>query len=81
MTIGVAVPEICSQTDRHTDWRTDRNTLLCYCAGVVMKMAKKFSTSESHQQICQLSVDVDCPGSMLWHCGRCYLRMRLFCFL
>ena len=34
VTIGPAVPEICSRTDRHTERQTDRNTPLPYRGGV-----------------------------------------------
>jgi len=34
--IGPAVPEICSQTDRHTDKLTDCNTPLPYGGGVII---------------------------------------------
>ena len=34
--ISPAVPEICSQTDRHTDRQTNRNTPLPYWGGVLI---------------------------------------------
>ena len=49
--IGPVVPEICSQTDRHTDRQTNSNTLLPYRGGINMTQHTVLNTHANSSKI------------------------------
>ena len=47
--IGLAVPKICSRTDRHTDRRTDNNTPHPYRGGAIIRISRAHYTTQTHK--------------------------------
>jgi len=80
MKIGPVVPEICSQTDRHTDGLTDRqvhrNTPLPYGGGVLIRQFIRHHNMVSLQQY--LLYVVNSKHSVV--CGDCLLSPNVSVF-